>query len=119
MNNYLLLVLLPHLDCFLTIIGAITVIIGLIGSFISISAISEADGEGEEKSAKSMLVTFVKALIAGLIMLFISIFIPTKAEIIQLKVLGALSELRGADKIPQKLIDRINDLLDLKEESKE
>lgn len=70
-------------------------------------AYSKLEHEAASKYAK-ISITF---LALSMSMLFITCFIPNKKEMIELKVISVVSELKGLDKIPQKLINRLNDII--------
>lgn len=112
MENYLLLVVIPNLDCFfgsLGVIGIVTCIILFIGSGIQYSdAYDDADTQKAIKNIK----TVCKIFAVSMFLFFITCFIPTKKDMIQLKAISIISELQGVEKIPQKVVDRLNDLLD-------
>lgn len=51
-------------------------------------------------------------LFIALLLIALGFFIPSKKEMIELKVISAITELKGADKIPQKLVDKLNIILE-------
>jgi len=51
-------------------------------------------------------------LFIALLLIALGFFIPSKKEMIELKVISAVTELKGADKIPQKLVDKLNIILE-------
>ncbi len=110
--NYFLLVLLPHLDCYIQLIGIIGFVISLIACLIKLHDVFDAYNDDDLIEAKSVLRKTAKIPLAFLLLSSLSIPIPNKREIIQLKAITVLSEIKGLDQIPQKLIDRLNDLLD-------
>lgn len=113
MNNYFLWVVLPNLSCFLGIFGIIGIISCIVGVIISIVMDENACDKEDKKKAKKVRESSINVLIGSIIMIFITCFIPEKKDLMQLKALSILSEVKGADKIPQKLIDKLNDLLEV------
>jgi uncharacterized Tic20 family protein len=101
MNNYLLLVVLPNICCLIAILGIAGTILGILGFMRA----AEGDDYGHKLS--------IKQLIVSMLLIFISCFIPTKQDIIELKIISVVSGLKGADKIPQNIIDKLNDFLEL------
>lgn len=99
MNNYFLFVLLPN-------IGELLKIISFIGFVLSIFFAIFAEEE------KKFINHFITIVVFTLIVTFISCFIPTKKDVLKLKAISAVSEIKGIDKIPQKLIDLLNDSLE-------
>ena len=109
--NYFLLVLLPHLDRFLGTLG----ILGLIICVLSSLPILCAYGEEDERFP-FIFKRFLQALSFSVFLIFLTIPIPSKTELVQLRVVNILDETKGLDKIPQKIVDRISKLLDLVED---
>lgn len=112
MNNYFWLVVLPNLNCFFETLAILGTIACIIGGFIYKEKKINAYNENDHKEAWEFAKTMYKVFAISMIMFFITCFIPTKKDIIQLKTISIISELKNADKIPQKLIDRLNDLLE-------
>jgi hypothetical protein len=107
MSNYLLLVLLPK-------IGA--AFFGFaIFSFI-ISCLAVLNWADEHSAVEISGRNCINSFIATVFLFFIAIAIPTKKEMIMLKGLSVVSELKGVNKIPQNLVDKINNLLEDKTE---
>jgi len=112
MENYLLLVVLPNLSIFFALVG----LLGLLftgGFFVCTYSdlYKEEDIENLFKSTGRIACYFLG-------MLFMSCFMPDRTQVIQLKVISTISELKGVEEIPQKMIDRINDLLDMGEKER-
>lgn len=112
MENYFWLVVIPSLGCFFATLGCIGIVACIFGGFSyayqKMEALYEVEHENAHKKAKIVL----KLFIISMAMFFVTCFIPTKKDIIQLKIIHIASELKGIDQIPQKLVDRLNDLLD-------
>lgn len=112
MNNYLFLVVLPNIRAFFVITGGLG-IIGCLIAFICYlnESIDTYNNEGKEK-LKKFRKGIVTTLIVCLCAVFITCFIPQKKDILQFKAISVLQELDGVDKIPQKIIDKLNNILD-------
>lgn len=115
MDSYLCLVVIPNLRIFL-------IIAGLFGLILCISCVLSLweiglDGVPEEhrRTCFKMRIGLVKGILFSVFILFLSGFFPSKKEMIQLKALNMISELKGVEQIPQKLVDRLNELLDVEE----
>ncbi len=106
MNNYFLLVVLPNLDVLIQILGFIGIVISII---VFCSSIDSHDRDDDD--VFGVMKASIKLFLASVFLFFISCFIPGKKEIIQLKIISVVSELKGVEQIPQKLIDRLNDVL--------
>jgi hypothetical protein len=112
MDNYFWLVVLPNLDCFFVLLGVIGIFACAVGCFMYADKKMDAyTPECHAKASKFGKCVF-KGLSLSLLLLFISCFIPTKKDIMQLKVLSLVSEIKGIDQIPQKIIDRLNEVLE-------
>lgn len=106
------LVVIPNLDCFLGVLGVMGIISSVFGGFVYIDKKIDAYDQKDHEDAWKFAKTIIKLFAASMFMFFITCFIPTKKDIFQLKIISVVSELKGVDQIPQKLIDRLNDLLD-------
>jgi|SRR5690349_6526484 len=115
MNNYFWLVVLPNLDYFLGTLGILGIVFCIFAVFFYLHMLCEACDEEDEQEALKFAKNTLKVFVMSMFLFFITCFIPTKKDIAQLKVLSVVGELKGVDKIPQKLIDRLNDLLDEEE----
>lgn len=102
MNNYLLLVVLPNMNTLLNVIS-------VIGIISSVWICCVGCNEKNEKLVKKS----IKIFIYSLVLIFISCFIPTKKEIIELKIISVVSGVKGIDKVPQNIIDKLNDFLEI------
>lgn len=111
MENYFWLVVLPNLDCFFGMLGIIGLVVSVIGGFIYLGQKTDARHKEDHDNAWMFARSMLKVFAASMAMLFITCFFPTKKDIIQLKIISVVSELKGADQIPQKLVDRLNDIL--------
>lgn len=111
MNNYFWLVVLPNLDCFFGALGILGIVACIIGGFVYMHIKIDAYNKEDHANAWKFAKTMFKVFAVSMTLFFITCFIPTKKDIIQLKIISVVSELKGVDKIPQKLIDRLNDLL--------
>lgn len=114
--NYFLLVVLPNLSGLFSSVGFIILIACIICSIVlsfiySDSSYYSQNYEEEKKQFAIWFRSLIKAFILSLSLLFAACFMPTKKDVIQLKAISIVSELKGVDKIPQKVIDRLNDLL--------
>lgn len=103
MENYLLLVVLPNLAVFFAIVG----FVGIVATLICFVCTCD------QYATREQINRYLKVGGIFLGFLFISCFIPCEKQIIELKVISTISELKGVSQIPQKMIDRINDLLDM------
>lgn len=112
MNNYFWLVVLPNLDCFFGILGCMGMIFCIIGFLVYLNKKIEAYQIEDHKKAGEFAKTLFKVLGGSMIMFFMTCFIPSKKDLIQLKMISVIAELKGVEQIPQKLIDRLNNLLD-------
>ena len=112
MNNYFWLVVLPNLDCFFGTLGILGLLACIIGGFVYMHKKIDVYGGFDEKEAWEFAKKMFKLFAVSMTIFFVTCFIPTKKDIIQLKAISMISELKDADKMPQKLIDRLNDLLD-------
>lgn len=114
--NYFLLVVLPHLSTWIESISVLFLIVLCFPLFLcGMASIFEA----HEKERIEAFIYSKRILAYGLIplfVLFLTIFIPTKTELLQLKTISIMQEVKGLDSIPQKVIDKINTLLDIKKE---
>lgn len=119
MENYFLLVLLPHLDCFLSGLGIFGVVVCGICAIPCGVVYTDAHGEDEVNHAKKLVKILTRTLIGSIALIALSVPIPSKTEIIQLKAINVLSEIKGVDQIPQKVVDRLNSLLDLVDKENE
>jgi hypothetical protein len=103
------------MNSFLGIIGIVgfitSAIVGIAGAFSYVDAYSDS----EKESSKRFLTNIIKIGSAFLFCTFLTIFIPSKTELVQLKAIEILSEVKGLDAIPQKVVDRLNSLLDMVE----
>jgi hypothetical protein len=114
MENYLLFVLLPNIADFFGVLCIIGFIISLIG-FLDYSVRMSSAYHTEDKNEASQYgKKIIKIFISSIILLFIACFIPCRKEIVQLKAISMVSELKGIDKIPQKLLNKLDKLLDEK-----
>lgn len=111
MLNYLLLVILPNLDCFFGTLGVFGIVTSIVLLVIYLSKKFEACTNDEEEQAAQYFKKIIPIFSVSVLMFLFSCFLPTKKDIIQLKAISIISELKGADQIPQKVIDRLNDLL--------
>lgn len=118
MNNYLLWIVLPSFEIFFTMLGVVGLVSSAILAIAATTAAHNACGEEEIIQAKKFSKFSITALGISVLLLFISCFLPSKKALMQLKVISVVSELKNADKIPQKLVDKINLLLDSIGESK-
>lgn len=109
--NYLLLVAIPNIGVFFTILGILGILFCVVGFFVFLSKKQDAYSEKDHKECDMYQSYIIKMFIASIIMLFVTCFIPERNQIIQLKIIDAVSELKGIDDIPQKLIDKLNNLL--------
>ena len=112
MDNYFWLVVVPNLECFFGTLGVIGLVFCVVCSAIYISMKLEAYDEEDEDKARKFAKSIIKVFSVSMTMFFITCFIPTKKDMIQLKIISVVSELKGVDKIPQKLVDRLNYFLD-------
>ncbi len=112
MENYWWLVVIPNLDCFFGTLGCLGIVAFIVGGFVYLHKKIEAYNEKDHKNAWAFAKTMFKVFAASMTLFFITCFIPSKKDIVQLKVISVVSELKGVDQIPQKLIDRLNELLD-------
>jgi hypothetical protein len=111
--NYFLFVFLPHLDIYLEIIGFFGLICTFVSLFIYISQyIDNYTSEDIARSIKIGIIS-IKIFIASLVILSLTIPIPSKKELVELKVINTLQDIKGLDAIPQKIIDNINLLFDI------
>ncbi len=112
MNNYFWLVVLPNLDSFFGTLGVVGLISCVIGGFIfmhkKIEAYNKEDHENAWKFAKKMFIIFG----ISMSIFFVTVFIPSKKDIVQLKIISVVSEIKGVEQIPQKLINKLNLLLE-------
>lgn len=111
MINYFLLVVIPNLDCLLSCLGIMGMMVAFVLGLILWSKMSDASCDKEHKECWVLANNILKILIASMFIFFITCFIPSKKDMLQLKVISIVSELQGVEKIPQKVIDRLNDLL--------
>ena len=112
MDNYWWLVVIPNLDFFFGTLGCFGIVACIIGGFIYLVKKIEAYDEKDHKNAWKFAKTMFKVFATSMTLFFITCFIPTKKDIIQLKAISIISELNGVNQIPQKLIDRLNILLE-------
>ena len=112
MNNYFWLVLLPNLDCFLCTLGVVGIVGCVASGIIYASMKIEAYDEDDQKKASKFAKVVLQLFSISMTLFFITCFIPTKKDIIQLKIISVVSELKGAEQLPQKLVDRLNSILD-------
>lgn len=112
MNNYFWLVLLPNIECFFCTLGIIGIVACVVGGFIYMSMQLEAYNKEDHDNAWIFAKKILKVFAASMTLLFISCFIPSKNDIVQLKIISVVSELNGSEQIPQKLVDRLNAILD-------
>lgn len=115
MNSYLLLVLLPHLDSFLGVAGALGLVSSLIGGIMSFASYMNAYDDEDKKESMKFFGWAKRIFCGAFLAIFLTIFIPNKTELLQMKAIEVLSEVKGLDAIPQKVVDRLNSLLDLVE----
>src|SRR4030095_1251997 len=113
--NYLFLVLLPNINNFFCTMGCISMGLSVIFLIICACKKIESCDEDDEKKCLELSKNISKLFFISLLIFFISCFIPDKKDIIQLKVISIISELKGIDNIPQKIIEKLNDLLECKE----
>ncbi len=118
MINYFLLVLLPNLSCFFVTLGIFGIVTSIVLFLIYLSKKFEACDDREEAAASLYFKKTIPVFLVSVLLLFVSCFIPEKKDMLQLKAVSIISELKGVEQIPQKLIDRLNDLLgeDMKDE---
>lgn len=116
MNNYFWLVLLPNLDSFFCILGVAGIVAASIVFCIYWEKMDYVCTKEHANDARNLAKRSLKLFASAMIMFFITCFIPTKKDIIQLKIISAVSELKGVEQIPQKLIDRLGYLLEDKHE---
>lgn len=119
MENYFLMVLLPHLDCLLSILGITGLIACGIGAIPAFLAYTDAWRDTDIANSIKLFKLIKKTLIGSILLLCLSIPIPSKTEIIQLKAVSILSDVKGLDQIPQKLVDKLSNLLELVDKEKE
>ncbi len=112
MNNYFWLVLVPNLNGFFSLLGISGIVACIICGFFYMTKKNDAYDDEDREIAKKTGVAALKMFSVSMVIFFITCFIPSKKDLITLKILSVVSELKGADKIPQKLIDRLNALLD-------
>lgn len=112
MGNYFWLVVVPNLDCFLGTLGIIGIVACILGGFIYLTKKLEAYNEEQHENAWKFAKTMLKMFAASMTIFFITCFIPSKKDIILLKIISVVHELKGIDQIPQKLIERLNDFLE-------
>lgn len=111
--NYFLFVFLPHFDVFISFLGFYCLIASLILGFVvfnSYTAICNDRDIKEFIKLKNLLYKFIAVSCTSFIL---SIPIPSKKELIQLKAINVLQEIKGIDLVPQKLVDKLNNLLDM------
>lgn len=120
LDNYFWLVVIPNLECFFGVLGCFGVVASIVCFYISFEQYAfytrpeeYHDALEKKRALERKYSRFAFNLfLASTIIFLITCFIPTKKDIIQLKTISIISELKGADLIPQKLVDRLNDLLD-------
>ena len=115
MINYFMLVVVPNLNIFFVNFGSVGVICSLIGFLIYLHKRFEAWDKATRKASDKFLKGLIPIFVVSLISIFISCFMPSKKDILQLKTISIISELKGADQLPQKIITRLNKLLDVDE----
>ncbi len=109
MNNYLFLVVLPKISCLLVILGSL----GLIGSILYLcGCIMDTDYINSKEKPDPIWSFNKRIFFISAMFLFITVFIPGKKEFLQLKAISIISETKGINGIPQKLINKLNYLLD-------
>lgn len=107
MSNYLWLVVMPNIGKLLDIFGGFGLIIFATALLLFVAFQGLHGGDDYKQTIKNLR----KILLVSMMMFFIGCFIPSKKEIIELKAISIISEINGADQIPQKIIDKLNDLL--------
>lgn len=110
MNNYLWLVVMPNFGKLLDILGGFGLIVFITALFIFV-AFKDLHGVDDHKQTIKSLSNI---LLMSIMMFFIGCFIPSKKEIIELRAISIISEVNGADQIPKKIVDKLNDLLEAK-----
>ena len=107
MENYIWLVLIPQLGVFFTIAA----------TFVSISALLLGIGlfisyEDLDKKEIPYFIIWIKRI--GIMSVFcwiVVVCLPDKNTVIQLKALSLLSDVKGLNTIPQKVIEKLDSLL--------
>jgi Na+/H+ antiporter NhaD/arsenite permease-like protein len=115
MVNYFWLVFLPNIGFLFSLLGLIGLIFCVlywVGYFATKYDPRTKDRNEEDRFCHGVM--FIASLVV-MVLLLLGFFIPSKKEIIQLKLLSAATELKGADQIPQKIVNKINNLLDEKD----
>ena len=116
MNNYLWLVVVPNLASFFETLGILGVVSCIVGGVFYTAEKLTACGKEEHKEAGKLAKNTMKLFSVSMTLLFIVCFIPNKKDVIQLKAISMVSELKGSDQIPQKIVTRLNKLLDEEDE---
>lgn len=111
--NYFLLVVLPHLSIWIEGISVFFFIVLCIPLFLCGMASIFEENEKERKEAFMIVKRVLLYIMIPLFVSFLTVLIPTKTEILQLKTISIMQEVKGLDSIPQKVVDKINNLLDM------
>lgn len=112
MNNYFWLVVLPNLDCFITTLVILGFVVSGVSGFVYMLAVLDEPCEEEMQYRKCWGKKIINTLLASSLLFFITCFIPNKKDIVALRVISVVSELKGVEQIPQKIIDKLNTVLD-------
>lgn len=114
MSAYWWLVFLPNFSCFLSILSFCMIVGCVIGTMGFVSLKVDAYNDKDHAEANQYGYKLLKITLIPVLLFFISCFIPDKHAMLQLKAINIISELRDVDKIPQKVVDKLNTLLDEK-----
>ncbi len=120
MNTYLWLVVIPNLSKLTLILCVLMVLV--FGSCIipyAVSVLENYESESEKQLQKKLSSICKKSSVIFFTSLFISVFFPSKAEIIQVKALNLLSEVKGIDKLPANLVAKLNELFAINDKDEE
>jgi heme/copper-type cytochrome/quinol oxidase subunit 2 len=115
MMNYFLLIIVPNLHCFVSVLSTFGIVLSVASFLIWMHLKCEARNDEDEKQALIHLNRVVKIFLVSISMLFIICFIPSRSAIIQLQVINCIQELKGVQEIPQKLIDKLNKILEIED----
>ncbi len=115
MKEYFLLVVLPNLSNFFCIVSCLMFILFMITFLCTLEDKSRDNEETINYKRKLSKQAFWLLLMPAIIFVFSSNFIPSKKEFLQLQAIKIFKETKGIEQIPQKLIDKVNNLLDIED----
>lgn len=112
MMDYFLFVVLPNFKNLLEVCLFAGCVSSIVYAIYFLSEHSTAICDSDRKHVKDIGKKCVLIIIATTLMLFVDCFIPTKKDLLMLKIGSTVSKLQGVDQIPQKIVDKLNKLLD-------